>query len=371
MSTTTLASTPTIEASYDEARRRSDRIEELIAGPDTPERRRLRVLTGDRPTGRLHVGHHLASLRNRVALQDAGVDTFVLVADYQVVTDRDAVGAIGAHVHEMLLDYLAAGIDPARSTVFAHSAVPALNQLMLPFLALVTLAELERNPTVKDELAATTGRPLSGLLLTYPVHQAADILFCGATVVPVGRDQLPHLEQARTIARRFNRRFAGGREVFTQPDALLSTAPLVLGTDGRKMGKSGGNSIPLGATADETTRLVRAARTDPERRITFEPERRPEVASLLTIAASFRGEDPASLAETIGDGGAVRLKQVVTEAINEGLAEHRARRAKLARDPGHVRDVLAEGNERANAIAEARLREVREVMGMAYPTARD
>lgn len=132
------------EESYGGARRRSDRIEELIAGPDVPERRRLRVLTGDRPTGRLHIGHHLASLRNRVALQDAG-------------------------------------IDPARSTVFAHSAVPALNQLMLPFLALVTLAELERNPTVKDELVATKGRPLSGLLLTYPVHQAADILFCGAT----------------------------------------------------------------------------------------------------------------------------------------------------------------------------------------------
>lgn len=369
MSTTTMAETPTPEASYDEARRRSDRIEELIAGPDCPERRELRVLTGDRPTGRLHLGHHLASLRNRVALQDAGIETFVLVADYQVVTDRDAVGAIGENVYEMLLDYLAAGIDPARSTIFAHSAVPALNQLMLPFLALVTLAELERNPTVKDELAATAGRPLSGLLLTYPVHQAADILFCDATVVPVGRDQLPHLEQARVVARRFNRRFAGGRQVFTEPDALLSEAPLVLGTDGRKMGKSGGNSIPLGATPDETAARIRGARTDSERRITFEPERRPEVASLLTVAAAFRGEDPAVLAETIGDGGAVRLKQVVTEAVNEGLAGHRARRAELARDPGQVRKVLVEGNARANAVAEARLDLVREVMGMSYGTA--
>jgi len=366
MTRTLLDPPPTVEASYDEARRRSDRLEELIAGPDRPERQRLRVLTGDRPTGRLHVGHHLASLRNRVALQEAGIETFVLVADYQVVTDRDSVGAIGDNVQEMVLDYLAAGIDPGRSTVFAHSAVPALNQLVLPFLALVTLAELERNPTVKDELAATAGRPLSGLLLTYPVHQAADILFCDATVVPVGRDQLPHLELARVIARRFNRRFAGGQQVFTEPDPLLSDAPLVLGTDGRKMGKSGGNSLPLGASADETARLVRRARTDSERRITFEPERRPEVASLLRIAASYRGEDPAALAEAIGDGGAVLLKQVVTDAVNDGLAGHRARRAELARDPDLVATVLAEGNARANAVADARLRQVREVMGMVY-----
>jgi tryptophanyl-tRNA synthetase len=132
------------------------------------------------------------------------------------------------------------------------------------------------------------------------------------------------------------------------------------------MGKSGGNAIPLGATPDETATLVRGARTDAERRITFEPDRRPEVASLLRIAAGFRGEDPATLAETIGDGGAVRLKQVVTEAVNEGLATHRARRAELARDPGHLARVLAEGNERANLIAEDRLRQVREVMGMDY-----
>lgn len=359
----------TAQASYAEALARSRRIEQLVAGPDCPERRRLRVLTGDRPTGRLHIGHLLASLRSRVALQDAGIETFVLVADYQVLTDRDTVGAIGDNVHHLVLDYLAAGLDPARSTIFTHSAVPALNQLVLPFLALVTLAELERNPTVKDELVATAGRPLSGLLLTYPVHQAADILFCGATVVPVGRDQLPHVEQARVLARRFNRRFAGGEPVFAEPDALLSAAPLVLGTDGRKMGKSGGNAIALAASPDETARLVRGARTDAERRITFDPERRPEVASLLTVAAAFRGEEPATLAEEIGDSGAVRLKQVVTEAVNEGLADHRARRAELAADPAQVAAVLREGNARANAVAEATLARVRAVMGMAYDRA--
>lgn len=361
------APTPaTVEASYDAAMLRSRRLQELIEGPDTPQRRALRVLTGDRPTGALHVGHYLASIKNRVALQDRGIETFTLIADYQVITDRDGVGAIRDHVHGLLLDYLAAGIDAARSTIFTHSAVPALNQLMLPFLALVTHAELERNPTVKEELLATGGRALSGLLLTYPVHQAADILFCGGNVVPVGRDQLPHVELARVIARRFNRAFGSGRTVFTEPDALLSDAPLVLGIDGAKMGKSRGNAIPLSATADQTAALVRKARTDAERRISFDPVRRPEVASLLTVAGLFLDEDPAVLADRIGDRGAAMLKHVVTEAVNDGLAGLRARRVELAKDPGYVRQVLREGNERANATAEATLRRVRDVMGMNY-----
>lgn len=149
---------------------------------------RFRVLTGDRPTGALHLGHYFGTLANRVRLQRAGVEVFLVVADYQVITDRDSVGDLSATVLELVADYLAAGIDPATATIFAHSAVPALNQLVLPFLSLVTDAELRRNPTVKAELEATGGRALSGLLLTYPVHQAADILFCGANLVPVGRD---------------------------------------------------------------------------------------------------------------------------------------------------------------------------------------
>lgn len=324
-----------------------------------------RVLTGDRPTGDLHIGHYLASLRNRVALQDKGIETYVLVADYQVVTDRDSVGSIQDNVLSVVTDYLAAGIDPRRSTVFAHSAVPELNQLMLPFLSLVTDAELRRNPTVKDELAASD-RPLSGLLLTYPVHQAADILGVHGTLVPVGSDNLPHVEQARVIARRFNRRYAGGQEVFTPPEPLLTDVPLLAGLDGRKMSKSRGNTIPLGASADETAALVRGARTDSERAITFEPERRPEVANLLRIAAGFRGVAPELVAEEIRDGGAARLKQAVVEAVNEGLSEHRARRAELVRDPGYVMEVLREGNERVRRLASGTLATVRTVMGMAY-----
>ncbi|MER7073238.1 tryptophan--tRNA ligase [Terrabacter sp. NPDC000476] len=348
------------------ARERSRVLDELIDAHAAREPARFRMLTGDRPTGPLHIGHHLASLRNRVRLQDKGAETFVVIADYQVVTDRDAVGAIGDNVHGLVVDYLAAGIDPTRTTIFTHSAVPALNQLMLPFLSLVTDAELRRNPTVKDELALSGGRPLSGLLLTYPVHQAADILFCHSRVVPVGRDQLPHLELTRAIARRFNQRYAGGEGVFAEPEALLGEVPLLLGTDGTKMSKSRGNVVNLRDTADETAARIRAAVTDGERRITFEPERRPAVANLLTIAGLFLDEPPAVLAERVGDGGARALKELVTEAVNESLADHRRRRADLARDPAYVTSVLHEGNARAAAVADRTLATVRAVMGMSY-----
>ncbi|MYR10255.1 tryptophan--tRNA ligase, partial [Streptomyces sp. SID724] len=177
----------------------------------------FRVLTGDRPTGPLHLGHYFGSLLNRVRLQNLGVEVVVLIPDYQVITDRDTAERLGEYTDGLLLDYLALGIDPARSTVFCHSAVPALNQLMLPFLSLVSVAELNRNPTVKDEIAHSRQSTVSGLMLTYPVHQAADILSCKGNVVPVGRDQAPHLELTRTIARRFNERYGA---VFQEPDII-------------------------------------------------------------------------------------------------------------------------------------------------------
>ena len=174
---------------------RSDKVEtDLAVHPE-----KWRILTGDRPTGSLHIGHYFGSLANRVRLQDKGIESFLVIADYQVIYDRDGVGELQANVMSNIADYLAIGVDPVRTTIFTHSALPALNQLLLPFLSLVTDAELRRNPTVKDELA-TSDRPMSGLMLTFPVHQAADILFCKANLVPVGRDQLPHIEQTRVIA---------------------------------------------------------------------------------------------------------------------------------------------------------------------------
>ncbi|MCP1430424.1 tryptophanyl-tRNA synthetase [Microbacterium foliorum] len=320
----------------------------------------FRVLTGERPTGRLHLGHYFGTVRERVRLQSLGVETFVILADYQVITDRDVAGNIRENVYEAVLDYLAAGLDPQSSTIFTHSAVPALNQLLLPFLSLVTEAELHRNPTVKAELAAS-GRALSGLLLTYPVHQAADILFCKGTLVPVGKDNLPHVEVTRTIARRFNERYG---EVFPEPAALITEAPELPGLDGRKMSKSYGNAIALGMTADETATVIRRARTDSERSITYDPENRPEVSGLLTTAAIILGRDPGELADEVGDAGAGALKTLTIDAVNDFLAEHRARRAELT--VGDAAAVLREGNERAQSIAADTLHEVRAAMGMLY-----
>ncbi len=329
----------------------------------------FRIMTGDRPTGNLHLGHYFGSLANRVRLQDAGVETLILIADYQVITDRDGTGPIRERVIGMMADYLAIGLDPARTTIYAHSAVPALNQLLLPFLSLVTDSELRRNPTVKAEQEATGDRPLSGLLLTYPVHQAADILFCKANLVPVGKDQLPHLEQTRVVARRFDERYGRvdpARPVFPQAEALLSPAPSILGLDGTKMSKSKGNTIEIGMDADTTARLIRKAVTDSDRHITYDPERRPEVSNLLLLAGLATDRDPAEIAAEIGDGGGGGLKRFVTDAINSYFEPIRARRSELAADPGHLLQVLREGNARANAIAEQTLSEVRQAMGMTY-----
>jgi tryptophanyl-tRNA synthetase len=318
-----------------------------------------RILSGDRPTGALHLGHYFGTLANRVRLQQQGHELFVVVADYQVITDRATPGAVRDAVTSLVLDYLACGLDPDATVVFAHSAVPALNQLLLPFLSLVSVGELSRNPTVKQEARQSGRRAVSGLLLTYPVHQAADILFCKADLVPVGRDQLPHLEQTRSIARRFNERYG---PVFGLPEALLGDAPVLLGLDGRKMSKSLGNAIALSDPPDVVAAKVRAARTDSERTISYEPERRPQVANLLRIAGLCSGTEPAALADEVGDG-AGRLKALVTEAIVQFLRPLQDRRARF--DAADVHDVLTRGTAVANAVADRTLAHVHAAMGFA------
>ncbi|MFD1939574.1 MULTISPECIES: tryptophan--tRNA ligase [Nonomuraea] len=315
------------------------------------------VLTGDRPTGPLHLGHYFGTLANRVRLQDIH-QMFVLVADYQVIIDRDLPGRIQANIDDLLLDYLAVGIDPGKVTIFQHSAIPELNQLLLPFLSLVSVAELQRNPTVKDEIAHSSQSAVSGLMFTYPVHQAADILFCKGTLVPVGKDQLPHVEVTRLVARRFNERYG---PVFPVPEAMMGDAPLLHGLDGGKMSKSRGNAITLKASEDETAALIRGARTDADRHITYDPESRPEVANLLTLAGLCLGRAPEEIAEEIGYGGAARLKGMLTEAVNEFLRPIRKRRSEV--DLAEARQVLREGNARARERAVRTLEEVRQAMG--------
>ncbi len=346
------------EGSYEAALRRSNEIQADL--PVHPEN--YVMLTGDRPTGRLHLGHYFGTLVERVRLQGMGIKTNVIIADYQVITDRDTTEHIADNVLNMVIDYLACGLDPEKTMIFTHSAVPALNQLMLPFLSLVTESELERNPTVKAEQEAS-GHALTGLLLTYPVHQACDILFCKGNVVPVGRDQLPHIEQTRNIARRFNERYA---KVFPTVDGLLTSTPLIPGLDGRKMSKSYGNAISLSMTDAETAKLIKKSKTDSERNITFDPEGRPGVSALLTTAGICTGRDPKEIADEIGMGGAGQLKRYVTEAVNGYFAPIRERRHELEQDMDYIKDVLHDGNARANAIANQTLDEVRAAMGMVY-----
>ncbi|HIR90297.1 MAG TPA: tryptophan--tRNA ligase [Candidatus Limicola stercorigallinarum] len=346
------------ERSYETAVKRSNQIHADLA--EHPEN--YVMLTGDRPTGRLHLGHYFGTLKGRVELQNQGVHTNVLIADYQVITDRDTTEHIQDNVYNMVMDYLACGIDPAKTMIYAHSAVPEANQLMLPFLSLVSEAELQRNPTVKAEMEAS-GHELTGLLLTYPVHQACDILFCKGNIVPVGRDQLPHIELTRLIARRFNNRYG---KVFPEVDALLSDTPLLPGLDGRKMSKSYGNAISISMTAEETAKRIKKSQTDSERMITFNPEHRPGVSGLLSTAAICTGRSEAEIAEEIGMGGSGALKAYVTEAVNSYFAPIRERRHTYENDLTYVKDVLAEGNAKARQIAAATLEEVREAMGMVY-----
>ena len=340
------------------SKNRSDEIRaDLAVHPE-----KYTMLTGDRPTGRLHLGHYFGSILHRVEYQNMGINCYVLIADYQVITDRDTTEHIQDNVYNMVLDYMAAGIDPEKTPIFTHSAVPALNQLMLPFLSLVTEAELQRNPTVKAEQQAS-GHALTGLLLTYPVHQACDILFCKGNIVPVGKDQLPHIELTRQIARRFNERYG---QVFPEPDGILSDAIEIPGLDGRKMSKSYGNSIMLSATAEETAKLIKKSKTDSDRFITFDKENRPGVSALLTTAALCTGRTEVEIAEEIGNDGSGALKKYVTQAVNEFMVPHRARREELAQDMDHVKEVLHEGNKRMNEIANETLGEVCEAMGMVY-----
>ncbi len=331
---------------------------------ENPEKHR--VLTGDRPTGNLHIGHFIGSVQNRIKIQNMGVETFILIADYQVLTDRDAYDKIAQFSKELVIDYIACGLDPegGKTFFFPHSQIPELNQLLLPFLTLMSTSELERNPTVKDEIKAAGLTSINAGMFVYPIHQACDILFCDATVVPVGKDQLAHLEATRVIAKRFNKKYA---PIFREPTALLSEMPMVKGLDGTdKMSKSRHNTIMLKASEDETANLVKKAKTDSERHISYDPINRPEVANLLEIISILSNEDPRLIGESIGDGGAAVLKKRVTDIINDTLRPVREKRKQLEANPDYIANVIKTGVDKIRPIAASKLQKVLEVMNMKY-----
>ncbi|MBR9837781.1 MAG: tryptophan--tRNA ligase [Rhodobacteraceae bacterium] len=325
------------------------------------------ILTGDRTTGPLHIGHYAGSLKNRLALQDSHRQ-FLLLADTQALTDNaDDIGKVRRNVLEVAFDYLAVGIDPAKTTICLQSHLPALAELSMLYLNFVTVARLERNPTIKDEIRARGfGRDIPAGFLCYPAAQAADITAFKATVVPVGEDQAPLIEQCNEIVRRINA--SAGREVLPEAQALIPEAGRLPGIDGRaKMSKSGGNAIALSAGPDEIRAAVRAMFTDPDH-LRVEDPGRVEGNVVFTYLDAF-DPDRDEVARLKGHyrrgglGDSV-VKRRLEEILQELLAPIRARRADYAADPGEVLRIVAEGTRAARELTDATKQEVMEALGL-------
>jgi len=319
------------------------------------------ILTGDRPTGPLHLGHHAGSLRSRVALQGVHRQT-LLIADLQALTDNAGRPAlVAANVLEVALDYLAVGIDPDRTTIALQSQLPALADLAMLYMNVVTVARLERNPTVKAEIEQRGfARDIPAGFLCYPVSQAADITAFRATLVPVGDDQVPMIEQTNEIVRRVNR--LANADVLPECEALLSSTPRLPGIDGRKASKSAGNAIALGATSDEIAAAVHAMYTDPGHVRASDPGR----VEGNVVFAYLDAFDPNTVAVAElkaryrhGGLGDVVLKRRLIDVLEDHVAPIRARRAMLAQDLGYVRAVVERGTAIARGISDATARDVR------------
>lgn len=327
-----------------------------------------RILTGDRPTGPLHLGHWVGSLANRVRLQESH-ECFFIIADFQVLTDHlDDTAKISRNIREIALDYFSVGIDPERSIIFIQSLVPQIAELTMYFSMLVTVGRLKRNPTVKEELAAAgmNESEMSYGFFGYPVSQAADILAVRATLVPVGEDQLPHLEQTREIARGFNRRFG---EVFPVPEALLGEFPRLPGVDGQKMSKSRGNAIYLSDSPEDVARKVTRAYTDPTRLHATDPGHIEGNVVFAYLEAFL--DDKAELESLKSDYKAGKVsdsavKVRLTEVLNNFLAPIQERRRELAAKPGLVNEIIEAGVRRTREEGQLTLDKVREAMRMDY-----
>jgi tryptophanyl-tRNA synthetase len=330
---------------------------------------RKRVLTGDRPTGRLHLGHWVGSISNRVRLQDE-MDCYFIIADLHTLTTRpekEHLAEVPGMIHEMVLDYLALGIDPERSRVFVQSAIPETAELNLYFEMLVTLPRLERLPTIKDMAQAADLDVLPFGLVGYPVLQAADILLPRAHVVPVGRDNLSHVEITREIARRFNYLYGS---VFPEPEPMVAEIEVLPGTDGRqKMSKSLGNAILLSDDEATVNQQVMRMYTDPKR-VRADIPGTVEGNPVFTYHDLFNPDreevDDLKARYREGRVGDVEVKRKLARALNGFLAPIRERRAELARREGLVEEILHEGNRAVRETARETMARVRDAMGLTY-----
>jgi tryptophanyl-tRNA synthetase len=333
------------------------------------DKKKPRILTGDRPTGRLHLGHYVGSLANRVKLQGE-YDAFFIIADLHTLTtrpEREHILEIPNFIQEMVLDYLAVGIDPEVSTIFVQSAIRETYELNLLFEMLVTVPTLQRLPSLKDMARDANLETMPFGLLGYPVLQAVDILLPRADLVPVGKDNLAHVEITREIARRFNQMYG---QVFPEPDALIGDVPTLVGTDGgSKMSKSLGNAIFLSDDAATVTTKVRGMYTDPKRLRATDPgtvEGNPVFTYHDAFNPNTAEVDDLKERYRAGKVGDVEVKKKLADALNAFLEPIRERRARYQANPQVLRDVLAKGIRRTQAEAAETMALVREVMGMKY-----
>jgi len=320
-----------------------------------------RVFSGARPTGRQHIGNYIGAIQNYVALQEK-YDCVYCIVDIHALTTLESTAELQQNIFEMMLDWLAAGIDPKKSIVFVQSHVPEVMELFT-FLGMVTpLGWLLRVPTFKEK-ARMQPQNVNYGLVGYPVLMAADIMLYKSDAVPVGEDQLPHLEMTREIVRRFNFIFG---DTFPEPKAKLTNYPLVQGLNGtQKMGKSYNNHIELAATPEETLERVKTAVTDPARQRRNDPGH-PEVCNVFSLHHFFNGEKTKEIDAQcrVAGIGCVDCKKLLTGGINSALSDFRQRRAALEKDPAHIYAILDDGAKRARAIAIETLNEVKLKMGL-------
>ena len=331
--------------------------------------RKKRILTGDRPTGKLHLGHWIGSIENRVRLQDE-YECFFIVADLHTLTTRpekEAIAEVPGHIREMVLDYLALGIDPQKSTIFVQSALAETSELQLILSMLVSLPRLERLPTIKDMADAAGLEVMPFGLVGYPVLQAADILLPRSNLVPVGRDNQAHVEITREIARRFNNLYG---EVFPEPDVLISEVPILPGIYGQqKMSKSLNNAIMISDDENTVNQAVMRMYTDPNR-VRADVPGTVEGNPVFIYHDAFNPDKPEvddlKSRYRAGKVGDVEVKKKLAKALNTFLEPVRQRRAEYSQKPGIVDEILAEGNRRTRAEAKLTMERVRDAMGLTY-----
>lgn len=326
------------------------------------------VLTGDRPTGPLHLGHYVGSLQNRVELQHTH-QQYIIIADMQALTDNaDDPTKIRKGVLEVALDYLAVGIDPHVSTIFVQSMVPELAELTMYFLNLVTVARLQRNPTVKEEMKQKGfGANVPAGFLTYPVSQASDITAFKANLIPVGGDQLPMIEQTLEIVRRFNKIYG---TILVEPEALVSRVERLPGIDGKsKMGKSLGNAIYLSDPPTSVKQKVMSMFTDPNHLRASDPGKvdgNPVFSYLDAFDPDRDALEEMKAHYSRGGLGDVKVKERLISVLEDLLVPIRVRREKFAKDPAEVFNMLRQGTQNARAVAAQTMSEVRKAIGVDY-----